>query len=315
MAYTKLHASIIASTVWRLPHPTRIVWITMLAMADRDGIVEGSVPGLADMARVTIPEVLEALKDFASPDEYSRTKDNEGRRIECIEGGWRILNYESYREKLSVEDQKRNAAERAARYRERKSRQNVMKQGTSSRSVTDRHASSQKIPKITVAEAEAEAEADTEQTEHTQSAPPPVLRKVQEHTREIEQTLPIVCVPPKQQNGGNGLAGNIERFISLYPGPVNDLAAQYFVQIVKTPQISETLFRNLESWKGCEQWKRGVGIKAAKNWLSEGDWKIAPKDTLRPLSGAAKDLWIANQMEITGRSYEEVEYELKTDAS
>ena len=45
--YTKLFNSILASTVWSEPNETRIVWITLLAMADKNGIIEGSVPGLA----------------------------------------------------------------------------------------------------------------------------------------------------------------------------------------------------------------------------------------------------------------------------
>ena len=50
--YTKLHSNIIHSTIWRAPNHVRLVWITMLALCDRDGVVEASVPGLADAARV-----------------------------------------------------------------------------------------------------------------------------------------------------------------------------------------------------------------------------------------------------------------------
>ncbi len=34
MAYTKLFHSIVTSTIWRETDPTRIVWITMLALAE-----------------------------------------------------------------------------------------------------------------------------------------------------------------------------------------------------------------------------------------------------------------------------------------
>ena len=40
--YTKLFNSILASTIWRADDKTRIVWITLLAMADKHGIVEAS---------------------------------------------------------------------------------------------------------------------------------------------------------------------------------------------------------------------------------------------------------------------------------
>ena len=96
--FTKLFSSILDSTIWREDDKTRIVWITMLAMADRLGYVAASIPGLAARANVSIPEVKAALAKLADVDEYSRTKDNDGRRIEDADGGWNLLNYAKYRE-------------------------------------------------------------------------------------------------------------------------------------------------------------------------------------------------------------------------
>ena len=44
--YTKLFGSIVDSTIWRESKETKIVWITMLAKANKEGIVEASLPGL-----------------------------------------------------------------------------------------------------------------------------------------------------------------------------------------------------------------------------------------------------------------------------
>ena len=104
--YTKLFSSILASTVWREDKDTRIVWITLLAMADRNGVAEASVPGLADFARLSIDETQKALTILSSPDPYSRTKEYEGRRITEVPGGWLLLNHEKYRTKMS-EDERR----------------------------------------------------------------------------------------------------------------------------------------------------------------------------------------------------------------
>lgn len=95
--FTKLAGSILASTVWQEPNATRITWIALLAMSDRNGIVAASVPGLAHMARVTLQECEQALATFLAPDPYSRTPEHEGRRIEKVVGGWRLLNHELYR--------------------------------------------------------------------------------------------------------------------------------------------------------------------------------------------------------------------------
>jgi len=101
----------------------------MLASKDRDGVVETSVPGLARRARVTIEQCEEALSKLKAPDPYSRTKDNEGRRIEDVDGGFLVLNHEKYREKDSIEERRRKDAERARRYRERKKRERESRDG------------------------------------------------------------------------------------------------------------------------------------------------------------------------------------------
>jgi hypothetical protein len=97
VTFTKLFSSICESTVWMEPHGTRIAWVTMLAMADRKGRIFAALPGLANRARITLDEAKLAVATFLAPDEYSRTKDFDGRRIVEIDGGWQLLNYAKYR--------------------------------------------------------------------------------------------------------------------------------------------------------------------------------------------------------------------------
>jgi len=87
----------------------------MLAMADRKGRVFGSIPGLANRARISLESAEDSINRFLSPDKYSRTENNEGRRIEKIKGGWRLLNYQAYREmqdEETVKETKRLWAEK-----------------------------------------------------------------------------------------------------------------------------------------------------------------------------------------------------------
>ena len=118
--YSKLFSTIITSTVWAESNPTRITWITMLALCDAGGFVAASVPGLAHAARVTDDECREALAKLSAPDPESRTKDHEGRRIEAVPGGWRILNYLAYREARNEDERRRQNAEAQKRWRERR---------------------------------------------------------------------------------------------------------------------------------------------------------------------------------------------------
>jgi hypothetical protein len=150
--FTKLFGSIIASTIWDADDHTRIVWITMLALADQYGRVEASVPGLAHQARVSVEETRDALEILESPDPDSRTPDHEGRRIAKMEGGWRLLNYGKYREKQDEEAQRERNAARQARHREkvRNAKRNALSRAiTQSNPIAEAEAESTTGPSVT----------------------------------------------------------------------------------------------------------------------------------------------------------------------
>lgn len=176
-SFTKLFSSIVHSTIWNEPDHVRLTWVTMLALADRDGIVHASVPGLAHAARKTVAEVEDALEKFMSPDKYSRTPDFEGRRVEPVPGGWRLLTYEIHRERASKEHAKAKAAERQARKRardaekrdsSRQEREPSRPKRDESRVVTRSHDKAE-------AEAEAKAEDAVASSPPAKPEPPPVL--------------------------------------------------------------------------------------------------------------------------------------------
>lgn len=116
-SFTKLFSSITESTIWAEPDHVRIVWITMLAMCDRQGRVFSTIPGLAGRSRVSVEHCEEALSKFMSEDRYSRSKEFGGRRIEEIDGGWLLLNYERYRELRDSEADKERKRKWAAKHR------------------------------------------------------------------------------------------------------------------------------------------------------------------------------------------------------
>ena len=161
IGYTKLFSSIVTSTIWVESDRTRIVWITMLALADRNGEIQASIPGLARLAGVPIPDCEEAIAKFTAPDQYSRTPDDQGRRIEKIEGGWALLNHAKYREMASRDDSKAANAERQQRHREK-----------AKRNAAVTHSNAEVTHTLHIAEAEAEAEAEAVKLNNT--APVPV---------------------------------------------------------------------------------------------------------------------------------------------
>lgn len=91
-AFTKLQRSIVTSSIWLQDDETRLVWITLLALCDRDGIARVSPGILAHTARVSAAGCTAAIEILSSPDPDSRD-NGAGQRIERVEGGFLILNY------------------------------------------------------------------------------------------------------------------------------------------------------------------------------------------------------------------------------
>jgi len=170
MTFTKLFSSITESTIWLEPNPTRIVWIAMLAMADKRGRVWGSVPGIANRARVTTDEARQAIACFLAPDPDSRTKEHEGRRIVEIDGGWQLLNYTKYREMRDDDARREYMRDYMANKRKK---------------LTPVSRVSKSKPPLAQAEAEAEADADIGST----NVDPLVWAEFVEHRKAIRKPL------------------------------------------------------------------------------------------------------------------------------
>ena len=151
--------SILASTIWRADDKTRIVWITMLAMADKHGCVESSLPGLADFARVSLADCEAALEILASPDAFSRTKEADGRRIEVIDGGWHIVNHRKYREKMGADERREYLKLKQREFRARRKQQSTNVNNVSDTLTVSTHAEAEAD---TEADADAKAEANAD---------------------------------------------------------------------------------------------------------------------------------------------------------
>lgn len=237
--YSKLFSSIITSTIWREPDATRILWVTLLALADKHGDVEGSIPGLAHLAGISIEDCEKGLDSLKSPDPYSRTADHDGRRIEEIPGGWSLLNYTKYRELASEADRREKAAARNRRMRERK-------KGNRDASVTHRDAC------VTHRDATETPDADTQTQTQTQT----VLLSKDNKRGDSEESPQLIPEEESQQSS------KPKKKPSKAKGTLDELKA-YAVKRGLPESDGQTMFDTWES----NGWKRGANpIK---------DWKAA----------------------------------------
>lgn len=154
--YTKLASTITDSSIWAESLAVRVVWITMMAMADEEGRVRASLSGLARRANVPADDVRDALARFLAPDPDSTSPEHEGRRVQRVEGGWRLLNHAKYRAWGSRESRREYERERKANRR-------------ASRSVPACPDVSQPVPDCPgfSAQADSEAKAKAEALPHT----------------------------------------------------------------------------------------------------------------------------------------------------
>lgn len=97
--YTPIFRSVLSSRVWALSPAQRCVWMWLQLHADPEGYICADVTGVALGARVTGDEAREALELLALTDADAEPDDPyEGRIIERVPKGWRVLNYEEQRD-------------------------------------------------------------------------------------------------------------------------------------------------------------------------------------------------------------------------
>lgn len=127
--YVKLFTSIYQGTLRGNSHGL-LVFTNLLAHCDKDGIVDIHPRAIAEEVGLTIEEVKETLLMLESPDDESRSPDEQGRRIIRLDEhrawGWFVVNYEKYR-KIRNEDDRREQNRSAQRNYRKKSKLTVSK--------------------------------------------------------------------------------------------------------------------------------------------------------------------------------------------
>lgn len=115
--YAPIFEEIVDSSIWCEPDLVVKVFLTMLAKKRRDGVVYGTAFNIAQWAKKTEAEVIEALKVLASPDKKRlEPQAFDGRRIEKVEGGWLMLNAEKYQRRMMELNKRQNHAAAQAKY-------------------------------------------------------------------------------------------------------------------------------------------------------------------------------------------------------
>lgn len=110
MSFVKLYSSIVDGTIMDVDVVTRLAFVLMLAIAEKDGVVDMTLPALSRRLNLPLDDVERAIGILASPDPHSRSPDEDGRRIIPLDPGrnwgWRITNYQKYRDSRDPDDRR-----------------------------------------------------------------------------------------------------------------------------------------------------------------------------------------------------------------
>lgn len=116
--FVKIYGSkLVTSSLWDECPEARLVWFSMLAVADMHGVVD--TPSEKALARyLNLPQdyLERGLAVLMAPDSDSRTKSFEGRRVIRDGSVFRCVNYEKYRDFRTPKqeaDRRRIASQRA----------------------------------------------------------------------------------------------------------------------------------------------------------------------------------------------------------
>jgi hypothetical protein len=120
--YGKLFASMYDGTLYG-QWQAIVTLQQMVILADEDGIVDITPPALAAKTSIPLEIIEKGLEQLSEPDKYSRSADEDGRRIVLLDEnrpwGWRIVNYQYYRDLANREEKKRKDRERIAEKRKK----------------------------------------------------------------------------------------------------------------------------------------------------------------------------------------------------
>jgi len=118
-----------------------ITFQQMIILCDDSGVIDLTPSAISRRTGIPIEHIKAGIKTLESDDPYSRTPDENGRRIVRLDDhrpwGWKIVNHQKYKQMASYEDKKKADRERIAAKREKGKSQTVATCRSESQTVAD----------------------------------------------------------------------------------------------------------------------------------------------------------------------------------
>lgn len=165
--FAKIFAQIFDSSI-ASDYVVRHVFMDLLVLADRDGVVDMTPDAISRRTNVPEDVVLHSIAELMKPDHKSRSNEESGKRLVPLDShrdwGWQIVNFEHYRAIRDEESRKTYFRDYKRQYRK------------STKSTTSPQLSTVVLDSPTMStkgEEEVEAEREVDKEERQTSAPSP----------------------------------------------------------------------------------------------------------------------------------------------
>lgn len=211
--YAKLFTSIYQGTLRGNSHGL-LVFTNLLAHCDKDGIADIHPRAIAEEVGLTADQVRAALDVLESPDDESRSPEEQGRRIVRMDEhrawGWRVVNYVKYRSIRNEDDRREQNRESQARWREKNKQRKPASAEVSRNQPQSAH---------TEADTEADAITPPAPRKRGESAPPDVSADVWESWMQLrrKKRAPVTKTVVDSARVEAQKAGlTLERFLTVW---------------------------------------------------------------------------------------------------
>lgn len=119
--YGKIFTSIYEGTLYG-KWEALVTFQQLIVLCDADGIVDMTPHAISARTSIPLKIIKKGLEILSTPDPYSRTPDQEGRRIELIDAhrpwGWHLVNHTKYQHMQDAETLRSQTRERVRKHRE-----------------------------------------------------------------------------------------------------------------------------------------------------------------------------------------------------
>jgi len=179
--FAKIFNQIFASSIAE-NYQVRHIFMDLLVLADRDGVVDMTPQAIARTINVPLELLTSSLSTLSTPDPDSRSPDEDGRRIVLLDAhrdwGWRIVNFAAYH-KMRNEDGRRDYQRDYQQKRRNDKKNNSLDVNTSSSSVNTSSSSSTPSTHIDI-----DIDTDTDVDTKEETSPPTAVKPSKKSTRE-----------------------------------------------------------------------------------------------------------------------------------